>query len=805
MVENKHGLGSILSFSAKSVNPKILEALLVGREKLVNQLENRVKNIAKDGLNHQVLIVGARGTGKTHMLSVLHHRIQPFIAKEKIKVAYFAEEEYGISGYLDFMVRILNAFIRWNEEDAEFLREQLSILQETPNSHQEETIKRIINDYVGGKPLLILIENFNDILGAIKKDGQSKLRNWLQQNERISIIATSQALSEDIGKEDKPFYGFFDEINLKSLTLSESLQLLKSLAKIEGKKDLIKHLESKGEAQVKAINTLVKGNHRLLITFYEFLKSDILSNLSVLFIKTLNDLKPYFETFIRYQPPQQQKIIRFLALAKKPQKGVEIARECFIDQKSLSKQLSELSRKKLIEILPNPKDKRNKLYDIAEPLLRISIEIGEQKEGISALFIDFLALYYNQNELENQKKRFSKILKDCISPKEKEQYFFEVDARDRALKIQKSIENSENEKVYSEVLKLLVDKKYKKVEELLKSDHLKGEIYYFIFAMVNYNKKEYDEAIHNLKEAIKSNPNREHSYVLLGRVYTKIKQHEKALFNFKKAVKLNPDFEASFVGLGHAYRDLNQFGKAINSYEKAIEINQKKDINHIFLGEIYIEQKNFKKAIESYEKAIEINPINQHSHLSLALIYSNYLDDYEMAIKYAEKTIEINSGNEEAYLLLAFSFSKIKKYKEALILCEKGLVLNQKEIIFHVIQTIIYKEKNQYKKLIPIYYKIISLGIEYEFLYDYKEEVTEAFIGILKHQKNISIEDCMRLEHNIIKDFKNPKELQIPLLLLQTFRKVILENKEEALYELSKEQREFFNENIVAFREKFIK
>ncbi|MBL0192512.1 MAG: hypothetical protein IPQ18_14585 [Saprospiraceae bacterium] len=51
-----------------------------------------------------------------------------------------------------------------------------------------------------------------------------------------------------------------------------------------------------------------------------------------------------------------------------------MSKNCFIDQKSLSKQLSELARKNLLEE-PDPDDKRNKLYDINEPLLRISIEV----------------------------------------------------------------------------------------------------------------------------------------------------------------------------------------------------------------------------------------------------------------------------------------------------------------------------------------------------------------------------------------------------------------------------------------------
>lgn len=696
MVENKYGLGSILSFSAKSVNPKILETILVGREKIVNQLENKVKNIVNDGLNHQVLIIGARGTGKTHIVSVLHHRTQTFIKNKQIKVAYFTEEEYGISGYLDFMVRILNAFIRWNEEDAEFLRKQLSILKETPSFHQEETIKRIINEYVGNKPLLILAENFNDILDALKKEGQSKLRNWLQQNERISIIATSQALSDDIGKEDKPFYGFFEEITLKPLSLEESYELIKKLAELEKKTGLIAHLENKGKSQVKAINTLVKGNHRLLITFYEFLKSDHLSNLSVLFIKTLNNLKPYYETFIRYQPSQQQKIIRFLALAKKPQKGVEIARECFIDQKSLSKQLSELSRKKLIEILPNMQDKRNKLYDIAEPLLRISIEIGEQKEGISALFIDFLALYYNQNELENQKNRFSEILKNVINPKEKKQYSLEIDARERALETQKHLAVSEPEIRYND----------------------------------NYN-----------------------------------------------------------------LTSKNSSSKTIKPYPRTIKIDSKNDSSHYLLGNSYYEIEDFKNAIESYKKAIKINPTNENYFLRLAIVYSKN-KNYNKAILILKKLVQINPKNSYAFSMLGFVYSSLKKYEDAYKNIEKAIKIDPKNPHFQEM-LIKFAIMNNH---VSVLYKTISQVTKKPYESEKAELILTIFINILKYDKTISVEKCLQLEGNIIKDFKNPKELQMLLLFIQTFRKVALEKKQESLYELPKEQRGFFNEEIIAFR-----
>ena len=52
----------------------------------------------------------------------------------------------------------------------------------------------------------------------------------------------------------------------------------------------------------------------------------MLAKVSEVFIKTINDLKPYYETYIRYLPAQQQKILRYIALSRKPQLGVEISK-----------------------------------------------------------------------------------------------------------------------------------------------------------------------------------------------------------------------------------------------------------------------------------------------------------------------------------------------------------------------------------------------------------------------------------------------------------------------------------------------
>jgi DNA-binding MarR family transcriptional regulator len=431
-VENQQSIKTILSFGAKSVEPRLLEQLLIGRDKNAEYLFKSVEGIVHNGNNQQILVVGQRGMGKTHLLRVLYHRCQPFINKKQLIVAYFSEEEYGVASYFDFLTRILYAFIRWNDKDKDSLQKKLEELQDTTPSEQTYFIEKIIKDYISKKPLLILSENFGDILDAMGPEEQGKFRAWMYNNNRISIIATNQSLSEDFDREDRPFYGFFNLYYLKSLTYKESLAFLISLAKLDEKPEVVKHLKTKGKAQVKAIHQLVKGNHRLLVTFYEFLKTDTLVKLSNHFIKTINDLKPYYETYIRYLPPQQQKIIRYIALSRKPQQGTIISKNCFIDSKSLSKQLNELVKKNLLEALSDQIDKRNKLYDINEPLLRISIEVGEHKEGITALFIDFLALYYDDNELTTKKLKFIDLLEKCEST-EKRVFQYEIQAIDKAL------------------------------------------------------------------------------------------------------------------------------------------------------------------------------------------------------------------------------------------------------------------------------------------------------------------------------------------------------------------------------------
>lgn len=747
----KKGIGTFLSFSAKSVEPQILEQLLIGRSETADLLTRYAKQIVSNGQNHQIILVGPRGSGKTHMLRVLFHRINNLIENGDLVVAYFAEEEYGIDGYLDFLIRIINSFKRWYENDKPLLEEKLEAVRNASLNNQEKLAEDTITGYLQKKPLLILTENFDIILDSIGNDGQNKLRAFLYRNNRTSIIATSQALNPDLKKEDKPFYNFFILIFLKKLDHKDSLTLLQQLAEIEGIPELIEHFKKRGRTQLRAIHRLVKGNHRLLVTFFEFLKSDSLADLSTIFIKTMNDLKPYFETFIRYLPPQQQKIIHYLALSKTPKRGTEISKYCFINDKSISKVLSELQRKRLVEAISDPTSKRDKLYDIAEPLLRIAIEIGEQKQGITSLFIDFLALYYSEQELTEQKNKFEHLHINESDEIIKTKYIYEIQAREQAmlLKIKgTSIEGNYGIKMSN----LVKEDKYNELIKLFKNTNLKTDSEYMYLAF---------------------------SYLQIG-------DPKKAIQFYQKAIKLNSKNTKAIGGLGLSYEASGQLTKAVDLFNKVAKLDPQNWLAWFKVSSTYNQLNNFKKGLEAAKKAVKANPQSDGAWMYLGIQYS-MIKQYDKEVESYKKSVLVNPKNIASWNLLGLRYTILNKRKEAFDAFVSLLPLNIEQAyegIFNfllvdidLIQSI-YKNNKEYMTSDKSY-EVFTMVVTNALKQGLKKESVQYYLDII---------------NNI---FKAPEKLSIATSFLNVYKKIILEKNQNALYALPKEQRDFFEQEIL--------
>ncbi len=393
---------SLQSFSPTWTDPELLEKTLVGRKDLVDRLEE----LAIDGTGgpnkHQRLIVGVRGSGKTHVLRVLHDRLwRNEELKKRLCIIYLLEDELGVASLLDFVVRLLRAVVRWYPEQEQLARD-LEAIYDLPLDLQEHRAVQLLLEGAGDKDILILLENLGIIFDERKgfgHQGQQALRDLIQKDPKFMIFASSQALVQGTRAPDAPFYGFFKVIHLRRLTVDEAMHFLQTMASATEKEEVDRFLKTaKGRARMRAIYDFTGGNHRLLVNFFEFLTADSLVRLSELFVQALDPLKPYYQEQMRSLSAQQQKIVQYLALEGQPRTVKDIARACFAAPNTTSSQLKELFDRKFVTRVEQG---RETYYEITEALFRICYEADLEQEGAPVrLFVDFLATLYTAQELQ---------------------------------------------------------------------------------------------------------------------------------------------------------------------------------------------------------------------------------------------------------------------------------------------------------------------------------------------------------------------------------------------------------------------
>ena len=111
-----HAMASVLGrkavylshFTPSMMAPQTLEAMLVQREPLLSRCLDHVLESLRTGSSHHTLLVGPRGIGKTHLISLLHHRLaKTEEAKDKALIAWMREEEWGVTSFFELVMRML--------------------------------------------------------------------------------------------------------------------------------------------------------------------------------------------------------------------------------------------------------------------------------------------------------------------------------------------------------------------------------------------------------------------------------------------------------------------------------------------------------------------------------------------------------------------------------------------------------------------------------------------------------------------------------------------------------------------------
>lgn len=373
-------------FSPASMPRDLLERTFVQREDLAKRLVDLFAESALGESKHRVLLVGPRGVGKSHLVSVVYHRLRELDPlRDRLIIAFLREDEWGITSFLDLLIRILRA-----------LGTEPAGISSLSSEEAEQQVWGVLREQMRDKTLLVIAENLDTILSALGEEGQRKWRALIQTHCCWAVLATTPALSGDISSQAAPFYGFFEVQHLGGLSVSDAVRLLKKLAASQGNAKIAGYLDTPAcRAKVRAVQHLANGNHRIFVIFYEFLAADFEDLLNPL-LRTIDSLTPYYQSRIKDLSPQQRKLVEFLCEHRLPATVKAIASSCFVSQQTAASQLKQLLEARYVRVT---RIGRESYYELNEPLLRICVEVKSRDGQPLRLLVEFLRYWFSRQEL----------------------------------------------------------------------------------------------------------------------------------------------------------------------------------------------------------------------------------------------------------------------------------------------------------------------------------------------------------------------------------------------------------------------
>lgn len=191
-----------------------------------------------------------------------------------------------------------------------------------------------------------------------------------------------------------------------------------------------------------------------------------------------------------------------------------------------------------------------------------------------------------------------------------------------------------------------------------------------------------DQAVSELEQAVKLDPNDYLYAYQLGRAYFMVKKYEEARRMFESVTgKLNPRFEPAWYDLGITYLALKNQNSALASFRKAAEIKPDYVNAHIRIGRILKDKNDYAGAVKSFNTALSFEADNVSAHRYLGETYASWgkLADAETSFK---RALAIERDAVTSYNLAKVQYDQAK-YADALPNASKATELAPSTSLYH--------------------------------------------------------------------------------------------------------------------------
>jgi tetratricopeptide (TPR) repeat protein len=350
---------------------------------------NRVLDPLRAGstVSPHVLIVAPRGAGKTtlcrRVLAEVHR--DPSL-NGRWHPIFFGEESYAITTPGEFFLECL--FHLQDRSDDRSLKDAYEQAQSHPEEELIDLASQTLRFYSQrvGKRLLIIVENFQIILGDQIGSGAKDLLKRLSEVDLFGVLATS--VSQLMTKESAALTSHFLKIDLNPLSRDECRVLWNSLTGQDIKIDRIRPLE-----------ILTGGSPRLIHILAEFMRSPSLHNLMENLNFLIDQNTEYFKSQLDSLPSTERKIFAALLEAWDPATAKQVAEAARVTTNTASAMLSRLAERG--SVIKAPGSGKQALYSAAERLFNIYYLMRRRSHPSSRVraLVSFMTDYYDRDEL----------------------------------------------------------------------------------------------------------------------------------------------------------------------------------------------------------------------------------------------------------------------------------------------------------------------------------------------------------------------------------------------------------------------